>query len=73
MTQSILRIVLTTIALVMLFAGSLNLNRTSAQEVIEDGSCATYCPCEGGPLVCCHVELPDGTQITCGMKDWEHN
>ena len=70
MTQSILRIVLTTVALIMLFAGSLNLNRTSAQEVIEGGgTCFTYCPCEGGPLVCCQVVLPDGTQIVCGMKD----
>jgi hypothetical protein len=76
MMQSILRVVLTTLALVLLFAGSLNLNRTSAQEVIEGGgggTCSTYCPCQGGPLVCCQVVLPDGTQIVCGMKDGEHN
>jgi hypothetical protein len=35
MTRSILRIFLTTLALVVLFAGSFNLNRTSAQEEFE--------------------------------------
>ena len=70
MTRSILRVVLTTLALVLLFAGSLNMNRTSAQELIEGGgTCSTYCPCQGVPLVCCQVELPDGTQVVCGMKD----
>ena len=71
MTQSILRIALTTMALVMLFAGSLNLNRTSAQEefAVESGggACQTYCGCAGGPNDCCRIEYPNGSRVYCGM------
>ncbi|HEY6802732.1 MAG TPA: hypothetical protein VI306_04050 [Pyrinomonadaceae bacterium] len=68
MTRSILRIVLTTLALVMLFAGSLNLNRTSANQGGQGGG--GLCPavgCPGGPNPCATIILPDGTQINCGM------
>jgi hypothetical protein len=66
MTRSILRIGLTALALVMLFAGSLNLNRTSAN-VPAGGKCGDYCGCSGGAYVCCIIHLPDGTDIECGM------
>ena len=76
MTRSILRIVLTSMALVMLFAGSLNLNRTGAQvefELIEGGGgggdCNTYCGCGGGPQVCCRIEYPGGPKVYCGMPN----
>jgi hypothetical protein len=70
MTRSILRIFLTTLALVVLFAGSFNLNRTSAQEefeVVAGSWCNDYCNCPGGPCLCCSIIFPDGTQINCGM------
>lgn len=66
MTRSILRLVLTTLALVMLFAGSLNLNRTSANAPGPGSSCSNYCGCAGGPITCCTIQLPDGTTIRCG-------
>ena len=66
MTRSILRMVLTTLALVLLFAGSFNLNRTSAQVPVEGGKCGDYCGCMGGPNICCIIHLPDGTDIECG-------
>jgi len=74
MTRSILRVVLTTLALVLLFAGSLNLNRTRAQdfEVIEGGGggdCGSICGCGGGPTVCCHIEYPNGPKVYCGMPN----
>ena len=73
MTRSILRTVLTTLALVLLFAGSLNLNRTSAQqefELVEGGggsACDTYCGCPGGQQTCCRIEYPNGPKVYCGM------
>ena len=77
MRRSILRVVLTTLALVTLFAGSLNLNRTSAQqgfEVIEGGGggggdCGNLCGCGGGPIVCCHIEYPNGPKVYCGQQN----
>ena len=66
MTRSIVRLVLTTLALILLFAGSLNLNRTSANAP-AGGYCADYCGCTGGPYLCCVFYLPDGTQINCYM------
>lgn len=66
MTRSILRLVLTTLALVMLFAGSLNLNRTSANAPGSSSTCLTYCGCPGGPITCCTIQMPDGTTIRCG-------
>ena len=75
MTRSILRTVLTTLALVLLFAGSLNLNRTRAQqefELIEGGGgggsdCSNYCGCPGGQQTCCRIEYPNGPKVYCGM------
>jgi hypothetical protein len=72
MTRSILRVVLTTLALVMLFAGSHNLNRTRAQDGYgmfeESGSaCDTYCGCGGGQQTCCRIEYPNGPKVYCGM------
>ncbi len=66
MTRSILRMVLTTLALVVLFAGSSNLNRTKAN-VPAPGKCQDYCGCPGGTYICCIIHLPDGTDIECGM------
>jgi len=63
MTRSISRVVLTTLALVLLFAGSFNLNRTSAA-----GKCKDLCDCPGGQWLCCTIFLPDGTQINCGYE-----
>lgn len=73
MTRSILRVVLTMLALVLLFAGSHNLNRTRAQdfEVIEGGGggsdCSNYCGCPGGQQSCCRIEYPNGVRAYCGM------
>jgi hypothetical protein len=73
MTRSLLRTVLTTLALVLLFAGSFNLNRTSAQqefELVEGGggsACDTYCGCPGGQQSCCRIEYPGGPKVYCGM------
>lgn len=81
MTRSILRVVLTTLALVMMFAGAFNLNRTSASvaggdvevgdgEVVVEpapaGLCQTDCGCPGGPQLCCTIFV-NGRQINCGM------
>lgn len=67
MTRSILRTVLTALALVFLFAGS---SRISASEVepVAGGKCQDYCGCPGGALLCCIIHLPDGTDIECGMS-----
>ena len=71
MTRSILRTVLTTLALVLLFAGSFNLNRTSAQDFEVEGgggsACSTYCGCPGGQQACCRIEYPGGPTVYCGM------
>lgn len=66
MTRSILRVVLTTLALALLFAGSLNLNRTSANA--GGSTCADVAGCPGGPILCGAVHLPDGTTVECGMR-----
>lgn len=72
MMRSISRIVLTTLALVLLFAGSVNLNRTRAdiaEEVEAEpaaGLCQTDCGCPGGPQLCCTIFV-SGRQINCGM------
>lgn len=76
MTRFILRTVLTTLALVLLFAGSFNLKRTSAQEDIEiigDGEavvndCEKYTGCKGGPIHCGSIEYPNGSKVNCGMR-----
>jgi hypothetical protein len=61
MTRSILRTVLTTLALVLLFAGSFNLNRAAAS------ACGDLCGCPGGPQLCCTIYYPGGPQVNCGM------
>lgn len=78
MTRFILRTVLTTLALVLLFAGSVNLNRTSAQEeiAIEEGGgdavavsdCERYTGCKGGPNLCGAIHYPSGVTVECGMR-----
>ena len=67
MIRSILKIGLTTLALVLVFAGSFNLSRTKAAEAVAVGKCQDYCGCPGGPNICCIIHLPDGTDIECGM------
>jgi hypothetical protein len=79
MTRSILRVVLTTLALVILFAGSFNLNRTAAsasEAAIDEGAttiapapskCSDLCGCPGGAYLCCTIWLADGTKVNCGM------
>ena len=72
MTQSILRMALTALALVLLFAGSFNLNRASAQdefEVVGGSACQDYCGCGGGGTVCCRIEYPGGPKVYCGMPN----
>lgn len=76
MTRSILRMVLTTLALVLMFAGSFNLNRTRAGLILDDGDvvvapvskCEELTGCKGGPTLCGAIHLPDGTVVECGMR-----
>jgi hypothetical protein len=73
MTRSILRMVLTTLALVLLFAGSFNLKRTGAQEEFATegaavSECEKYTGCKGGPTLCGAIHYPDGTTVECGMR-----
>jgi hypothetical protein len=65
MTRSIVRMVLTTLALGLLFAGSFNLNRSNAAAVAPS-KCMEYAGCPGGPITCGTIQLPDGTTIRCG-------
>jgi hypothetical protein len=54
MKQNIFRIVLTALAFVTLFAGSINLTQTNASEVAPGaGLCNTTCGCTPGPNLCC--------------------
>jgi len=71
MTRSISRIVLTTLALVTLFAGSFNLNRTRANDgdtELVANDCVTYTGCSGGPIHCGSIDYPNGSTVNCGMK-----
>jgi hypothetical protein len=72
MTRFILRTALTTLALVLLFAGSFNLRRTSAQEEFEfeavANDCVTYTGCAGGPIHCGSINYPNGATVNCGMR-----
>ena len=76
MTRFVVRTVLTTLALVLLFAGSFNLNRTSANDelIIEDGGeavisdCEQYAGCKGGPTKCGTITYPNGAKVECGMR-----
>lgn len=74
MTRFIVRTVLTSLALVLLFAGSFNLNRTSATEIAEEGEivaepsdCQRYAGCNGGPTFCGRIRYPNGAVVECGM------
>jgi hypothetical protein len=71
MTRSLFRLALTTLALVMMFAGSFNLSRTSASEEeteIVANDCVTYTGCSGGPIHCGSINYPNGSTVNCGMK-----
>jgi len=65
MTRSIVRMVLTTLALGLLFAGSFNVNRSNAAAVAPS-KCQELAGCPGGPITCGTIQLPDGTTIRCG-------
>ena len=65
MTRFILRTVLTSMALVLLFAGSFNLSRTRAN-VGAGGDCQTKAGCPGGAFLCGIIHYPDGTDVECG-------
>jgi hypothetical protein len=78
MTRFILRTVLTTLALVLLFAGSFNLNRTGATAIARDdggievepvpiSDCQRYAGCNGGPTFCGVIHYPNGATVECGM------
>ncbi|HEV7396440.1 MAG TPA: hypothetical protein VGN86_08015 [Pyrinomonadaceae bacterium] len=79
MTRSILRMVLTTLALVLMFAGSFNLNRTRANAIAGDdggvvvvdpapvSDCMFYAGCNGGPTFCGRITYPNGGVVECGM------
>ena len=77
MTRFIVRTVLTSLALVLLFAGSFNLNRTSATEIAGEGEvvadpvpisdCQRYAGCNGGPTFCGKITYPNGAVVECGM------
>lgn len=77
MTRFILRTVLTAAAVVLMFAGSFNLNRTRAgAELGEDADviatpvasrCQDLAGCPGGSITCGTLILPDGTIVKCGM------
>lgn len=70
MTKSILRMALTALALVLLSAGSFNLNRASAQDQeVIGGQCQDLCGCNGGATVCCKIENPGGPKVYCGMPN----
>lgn len=66
MTRFILRTVLTSMALVLLFAGSFNLSSTRAN--LGGGDCQTKAGCPGGPTLCGAIHYPDGTVVECGMR-----
>ena len=72
MTRSILKVVLTTLALVLLFAGSFDLNRASAATASQGTPapaprnwCWEIAGCKGGPYLCAQIQFPDGTVISC--------
>ena len=66
MTRFILRTVLTSMALVLLFAGSFNLSRTRASVAALAGDCQTKAGCPGGAYLCGIIHYPDGTDVECG-------
>jgi hypothetical protein len=79
MTRSIFRLVLTTLALVTMFAGSFNVIRTRASAdsiaadddaaaVVAPSKCQELAGCPGGPTTCGTIQLPDGTTIRCGLQ-----
>ena len=72
MTRSIFRIVLSTLALGLLFAGSFNLPSSDArlaeiEAVAPASKCQELAGCPGGSITCGTLILPDGTIVKCGM------
>jgi hypothetical protein len=71
MTRSIFRIVLSTLALALLFAGSFNLTSSDASvaefEAAPASKCQELAGCPGGSITCGTLILPDGTIVKCGM------
>ncbi|MDQ1558701.1 MAG: hypothetical protein QOD32_1761 [Pyrinomonadaceae bacterium] len=63
MKQQVLRVVLTAAALLMVFAGSMNLDRAGASIPPGGGLCNDTCGCTPGSELCCS----QGT-ITCYGK-----
>lgn len=63
MKQSVLRAVLTALSLILVFAGSSNLNRADANQPLGpcDGVCA--CPLSGSDFCCSFSDK--GATITC--------
>ena len=71
MTRFIVRTVLCSAALLLLFAGSFNLSRTRAQDgdfELVASDCQTYAGCPGGPIHCGSIDYPNGSTVNCGMK-----
>lgn len=73
MTRSIVRVVLSTLALVVMFAGSFNLDRSWAQDEgfefeAAPSKCQEYAGCPGGSTLCGTIILPDSTTVRCGMR-----
>lgn len=66
MTRSILRMVMTALALVLMIAGSFNLNRSSANIAPVGSKCQDLAGCPGGPITCGTIILDDGTIVKCG-------
>lgn len=57
---------MTALALVLMIAGSLNLNRSSANAVAPGSKCQDLAGCPGGPTTCGTLILDDGTIVKCG-------
>lgn len=74
MTRFILRTVLTSAAVLLLFASSFNLSRTRADELLVDDAgegaavseCEKYTGCKGGPTLCGVLHYPNGPDVECG-------
>lgn len=72
MTRSIVRVVLSTLAVVVMFAGSFNLDRSWAQDEgfqpeAAPSKCQEIAGCPGGSTLCGTIILPDSTTVRCGM------
>lgn len=65
MKQSVLRMALTALSLLLVFAGSSNLNHAGANQPYTpcDGVCD--CPPVSGPDICCSFSTDTGGTVTC--------